>query len=222
MAGHSGIFHEYAHAGNLPAGPGKSLENPGKARDIFQKKPSSLGQGRNLEGEITNRGQKTMKEHEYIINGKRFVVEILSFDGRNAEVRVNGTAYRVDVPQTVQPAQAAPPPLAPASSTPAPVERTAEPVKQKATPPPPKPMAPPPAKTQSGQADNQVVSPMPGIILNVLVEEGQAVQAGDPLLVLEAMKMENEIHAPRAGTIKKILAGKGTEVRAGTPLIEID
>lgn len=166
-----------------------------------------------------------MKEYEYIINGKRFVIEILSFDGRNAEVRVNGTSYRVEVPQAGQAGSATTPFPAPVAappvhvpSQPAQVEKAAEPVKQKAPQPSPKPEpAPPP-----GQGENQVVSPMPGVILNVLVEEGQTVQAGDPLLVLEAMKMENEIHAARAGTIKKILANKGTEVRAGTPLIEFD
>lgn len=62
---------------------------------------------------------------------------------------------------------------------------------------------------------------MPGIILSILVDEGQIVSAGDPLLVLEAMKMENEIHAPRSGMVKKILVRQGSDVRQGTPLIEL-
>jgi pyruvate carboxylase subunit B len=67
-----------------------------------------------------------------------------------------------------------------------------------------------------------VVAPMPGIILNVLVKEGDVVSAGDAILVLEAMKMENEIHAPRAGTVKKIHVTEGAEVRAGSELIEFE
>lgn len=67
-----------------------------------------------------------------------------------------------------------------------------------------------------------VVAPMPGIILNVLVKEGDQVNAGDAILVLEAMKMENEIHAPRAGTVKKIHVKEGSEVRAGSELIELE
>jgi biotin carboxyl carrier protein len=66
-----------------------------------------------------------------------------------------------------------------------------------------------------------VIAPMPGIILSILVDEGQIVSAGDPLLVLEAMKMENEIHAPRSGMVKKILVRQGSDVRQGTPLIEL-
>ena len=67
-----------------------------------------------------------------------------------------------------------------------------------------------------------VTAPMPGIILSIIVKEGDQVSAGDSLLVLEAMKMENEIHAPRAGTIKKIHVSEGAEVRAGSELIEFE
>ena len=63
---------------------------------------------------------------------------------------------------------------------------------------------------------------MPGIILSVLVKEGDTVGAGDAILVLEAMKMENEIHAPRDGKVKKILVSEGAEVRAGSELIEFE
>jgi pyruvate carboxylase subunit B len=67
-----------------------------------------------------------------------------------------------------------------------------------------------------------IVAPMPGIILSIAVKEGDQVNAGDAILVLEAMKMENEIHAPRSGTIKKIHVSEGSEVRAGSELIEIE
>jgi biotin carboxyl carrier protein len=63
---------------------------------------------------------------------------------------------------------------------------------------------------------------MPGTILKVFVEADQSVRAGEPLLILEAMKMENEIHAPRDGTVKKLHVAMGAEVQAGSPLLEFE
>lgn len=60
--------------------------------------------------------------------------------------------------------------------------------------------APAPAASGSG-ADGEVVSPMPGKILKVIADNGAHVEAGDVILILEAMKMENEIVAPIAGTV---------------------
>jgi biotin carboxyl carrier protein len=67
-----------------------------------------------------------------------------------------------------------------------------------------------------------VVAPMPGIVLSIAGKEGDQVNAGDAILVLEAMKMENEIHAPLTGTVKKIQVSEGAEVRAGSELIEFE
>jgi biotin carboxyl carrier protein len=67
---------------------------------------------------------------------------------------------------------------------------------------------------------NSIKAPMPGLIVGVMVNLGEAVKSGDTLLVLEAMKMENVIKAPGEGTVKKILAGKGDRVEKGHPLIE--
>jgi biotin carboxyl carrier protein len=61
---------------------------------------------------------------------------------------------------------------------------------------------------------------MPGMVLNVLVNEGQTVKKGDALLVLEAMKMENILKSPAEGTIKKITAVKGTAVEKNQILIQ--
>ena len=74
----------------------------------------------------------------------------------------------------------------------------AQPVQQQAQPAPA--AAPAPAASGSG-ADGEVVSPMPGKILKVIADNGAHVEAGDVILILEAMKMENEIVAPIAGTV---------------------
>lgn len=67
---------------------------------------------------------------------------------------------------------------------------------------------------------NTVKAPMPGLILDVFVEVGQAVEENDSLLILEAMKMENNILSPRKGTIKSIHIKKGEAVEKGQLLIE--
>ena len=68
-------------------------------------------------------------------------------------------------------------------------------------------------------AGETVSAPMPGNILSVNVSQGQAVKAGDILVILEAMKMENEIVAPRDGTIAQVVTTKGAVVETGAPLI---
>ncbi len=73
----------------------------------------------------------------------------------------------------------------------------------------------------SGNKMNEVKAPMPGLVLDVLVEAGQTVQKGDPLLVLEAMKMENVLKASGEGTIKAIVSAKGSAVNKGDILIEL-
>ena len=81
--------------------------------------------------------------------------------------------------------------------------------------------APTTASVQAASA-NAVVAPLAGSVARVLVEEGQAIEAGEVLLVLEAMKMETEITAPKSGTVARILVEKGTAVQAGEGLIELD
>ena len=67
---------------------------------------------------------------------------------------------------------------------------------------------------------NDIKAPMPGLILNIMVTQGQEVQEGDPLLILEAMKMENILKSPGAGTVKEILVNKGDSVEKSQVLIQ--
>ena len=70
-------------------------------------------------------------------------------------------------------------------------------------------------------AGEVVTSPMPGNILKINVAQGQHVNEGDVLIVLEAMKMENEISATRSGTVAQVSVTKGAVVETGTPLVVI-
>jgi glutaconyl-CoA decarboxylase len=123
-------------------------------------------------------------------------------------VTLNGKNYEVDVTETDAivtgvtqvPVMVAEAPVAAPVAAPAEVKTTAE------TPAAP---ATPTAPTASG---TQVKAPMPGSILAVKASAGQAVKAGDVIVVLEAMKMENDIVAPCDGTVKEILVTKGSTV----------
>jgi len=67
-----------------------------------------------------------------------------------------------------------------------------------------------------------IEAPMPGKIVEVLVEEGSEIKTGEPVIILEAMKMQNEIASPIDGTIKKIMVRKNDSVMKEDLLIEID
>ena len=85
----------------------------------------------------------------------------------------------------------------------------------------PAPAAAPAAPAITG-AGSPVNAPMPGNILKVNVQNGQAVKEGDVLLVLEAMKMENEILAPKSGTVTQVLVSKGSTVDTGATLVVLN
>ncbi|MXW17542.1 MAG: biotin/lipoyl-binding protein [Gemmatimonadetes bacterium] len=72
-------------------------------------------------------------------------------------------------------------------------------------------------------ADSKVAplrAPMPGLVVQVAVDEGQEVEAGDTVLIVEAMKMENELRAPAAARVKRLLAAPGDAVEKGQLLVE--
>lgn len=83
------------------------------------------------------------------------------------------------------------------------------------------PVVPSTASVQASSA-NAVVAPLAGSVARVLVEAGQDIEAGEVLLVLEAMKMETEITAPHDGKIARILVEVGTSVAGGEALVEYE
>ena len=110
-------------------------------------------------------------------------------------VTVNGTAYEIELEELTG---AAP---APAAAAPAP--------------------APAAAPAAVGAGETAVKSPMPGNIFKVECSVGQSVNAGDVLVVLEAMKMEIEVSAPVAGTVKAVSAAVGTAVNTDDLLVTL-
>ena len=129
----------------------------------------------------------------------------VTLNGKTYEVEVEaGQAMLVDEYEAYAPAPAA----APAAAAPA-----AAPAAPAA--------APAPAAAAVTAAGEVVAAPMPGNILKVNVSQGQAVKAGDVLVVLEAMKMENEIYAGVAGKVTAINVTKGSTVNSGDVLVVI-
>ena len=126
-----------------------------------------------------------MKTYKFKINGKDYTVDINSIEGNLADVDVNGTSYKVELENTIS---------APAAPKAAPATSATTKAQEASAPAPAAESKPKP----SG-AGKQVNSPLPGVIIEVSVKEGQAVKTGEKIAVLEAMKMENEISASHDG-----------------------
>lgn len=147
-----------------------------------------------------------MKTYKFKINGNDYEVMVNSVEGNTADVTVNGTGYKVEM-ENAPAAPAAAPKSEPAAA-PAPVAAA--------------PAAAPAAPAAKAAGEGQTVtSPLPGVIIEVSVKEGQAVKAGQKVAVIEAMKMENEIQAPADGTVTAVLVGKGDSVLEGAPVVKI-
>ena len=145
-----------------------------------------------------------MKQYKFKINGNDYNVAINSTNGNLADVTVNGVSYQVEMENSMP--AAAPVQAAPQASAPAPQPAAAA--------------APAPAAKPAGEG-KAVTSPLPGVIIEVSVKEGDTVAAGQKVAVLEAMKMENEIQAEKAGVVTKIHVSKGDSVLGGASIVTI-
>ena len=145
-----------------------------------------------------------MKEYKYKINGNLYNVVIGDIEDNIAHVEVNGTHYTVEMEKK--------PKAAPA---PKPVAR---PVAKPAGAP--APASAPASKPAAGKSG--VKSPLPGVILDIKVKEGDEVKKGQTVIILEAMKMENSINADKDGKVTAINVSKGESVLEGTDLVIIE
>ena len=143
-----------------------------------------------------------MKKFSFEINGGNYEVNVISNEGGFAQVEVNGTPYNVKINEVEGSAPAPKPAVAPAP--------VAQPVS--ATEPTPAALV--------EQGTKKINAPLPGSILKVNFEAGQAFKSGDVLCVMESMKMENNITSEASGTITKVCAPVGSSVLQDEVLFE--
>ncbi len=142
-----------------------------------------------------------MKQYKYKINGNLYNVVVNDIEDNIARVEVNGTPYNVELEKPIQaPKTVIKAAAAPKTATGAPVV-----TRQTAT------------TSKSG-----IKSPLPGVILDIKVKEGDVVKRGQVVAILEAMKMENNINADKDGKVTEIKVSKGDSVLEGTDLIIIE
>ena len=144
-----------------------------------------------------------MSEYVLTIGGTEYRAEVKEMTAERARIVVNDTEYDVDLVEIGRRRAAAPTrPQAPAATA-APV-RSATPARQ--TPP---------------RSHGTTVAPLPGLVLEVKVKEGDTVEAGQTVVLMEAMKMENAVQAPHNGTVRKVFVSDGDSVGEGEALVEI-
>jgi biotin carboxyl carrier protein len=153
-----------------------------------------------------------MSEYVFSIDQKEYRVEVSEINSEYALIQVNGKEFRVDLQQL---GLAKLMPVASVRSEARTEAAAAKPMAMAA----PAPGSSPAAK--GGEASNILKAPLPGLIIDVKVREGDKVKAGQNIVVMEAMKMENQIQATIDGTIKKIFVKKGDNVAEGNTLLEI-
>lgn len=146
-----------------------------------------------------------MKEYKLKINGNDYNVVVNDVEEATAKVEVNGTPFTVEFEKPISKPKAI---KVVKSSTPSPA----------VTPASNRPSAATVAAPTSGTT---VTSPLPGVVLDVFVKEGDAVKTGQKVVMLEAMKMENVIEATCDGTVKAIKVNKGDSVLEGAVLVVI-
>ena len=157
-----------------------------------------------------------MRKYEVTINGKLYSIFIKEYNSESAELEIDGEPYTVDIsgPITgiVDNAPDFPRKIGTSSTAGAQPSRSVGPLTPSAVAPVVKP---------SACGDKIICAPIPGSILEINVQEGSEVTAGQLLLKMEAMKMENEITANYSGKVVAIKVAVGDSVNQGDVMIEI-
>lgn len=161
-----------------------------------------------------------MAKYEYKVKGVDYVVEIQDIEGNIANVTVNGIPFEVEMKQPVKAGKQkvkltdgqnniSANSAASAGSNSAGSSSAASPDSASSS------------KQATPAAGKPVVAPLPGTINEIKVKVGDKVNAGDTVVVLEAMKMQNNIDAETSGTIASINVNKGDAVMEGDTLVTI-
>ena len=140
-----------------------------------------------------------MKEYKYTINGNKYEVVIGDITDNVATLTVNGEEFKVEMEREAEPEKKKPVVRAAASGA-----------------------ADEPAAGTAANKANALKAPLPGVITDILVEIGQEVQAGDNVIVLEAMKMANALQAEKSGKISAIVVKVGQSVMEDEALVVIE
>ena len=145
---------------------------------------------------------KSMKEYKYTINGNKYEVVISDITENIATLTVNGEEYTVEMEKQAEPEK------------PKPVVRKASEAGD----------APEGGSSAaSGSASGTAIkAPLPGVITEICVSEGQEVAAGDTVIVLEAMKMANALQAEKSGKVTAIVVKVGQSVMEDEALVYIE
>ncbi|TRX59415.1 biotin/lipoyl-binding protein [Fulvivirga sp. M361] len=138
------------------------------------------------------------KNYKFTINGNEYTVDIQSFEGNLVELEVNGTPYTVALAEDVK------------------TPKTPKLVRAKT----PKTNTVKPLTSSAGLS--KITAPLPGVVIEVKVKEGDTVKTDETLLTMEAMKMENNVLAEKDGIVKSIKVNPGDNILQGDLLIEIE
>jgi glutaconyl-CoA/methylmalonyl-CoA decarboxylase subunit gamma len=141
-----------------------------------------------------------MKNYKFKIGGNNYEVDILTAEGSTIQLEVNGTPYTVELEKQVKTTKT---PVLVRSSVPQPTRSESK------------------IKKNISSSATPVRSPLPGIILNVFVKEGDEVKVGQNLVTMEAMKMENQVLAEKEGKVTAVNVKTGDSVLQNDTLLEI-
>ena len=141
-----------------------------------------------------------MKEYKYTINGNKYEVVVGDITDNIATLTVNGEEYTVEMEKQAEPEKKKP------------VVRAAVTASDDA----------PVANKATADKANAIKAPLPGVITDILVAEGDEVKAGDTVIVLEAMKMANNLAAEKDGKVTAICVKIGESVMEDDALVVIE
>ena len=150
-----------------------------------------------------------MENYKFTINGNKYTVGISDIEDNKVVVEVNGSEFTVEMDTPIKEQR--------------PVSKTVVKMAVPETPTAPKQAPVSVSESQATpSAESVIKSPLPGVILDVFVKQGDTVKIGQHVLLLEAMKMENNIDADKEGVVKELRVQRGDSIMEGSVLLIIE